>query len=96
VIRAASQRLRPFQVDASRCIGVEIKAANVWQYLIISMAGCELAKAASLVIDTKFKFITWAGLDEIVDKIVRKFFAVAFFSLFAQQGLILGRHELTS
>ena len=63
------------------------------------MASREFAKAASLVIDAEFKLVARARFDEIVDKILRKLLLVAFrrafYRLFAQQGLILGRHELT-
>src|SRR5688500_18258999 len=38
VVRAASRRLCPFQMDASRCIGVEIEPANVRQDFLIAMA----------------------------------------------------------
>src|SRR5436190_24184060 len=93
VVRAASQRLCPFQMDASRCIGVEIKPTNVRQDFLISMASREFAKAASFVVDAEFKVVTWARLDEIVDEIFRKFFLMAlcsaFRSLLAQQSLIL-------
>src|SRR6202171_6297659 len=89
VVRAASQRLCPFQVDASRCIGVEIKPTNVRQDFFISMASREFAKAASFVVDAEFKVVTRARLDEIVDEIFRKFFPMAFCSLLAQQSLIL-------
>ena len=91
--RAAGQRLCPFQVDASRCIGVEIKSANVRQDLFISMASREFAKATSCVVDAELKIVTWARLDEIVDEIFRKLllmaFCRAFCRLLAQQGLIL-------
>src|SRR3979490_1607337 len=89
VVRAASQRLCPFQVDSSRCIGVEIKPTNVRQDFFISMASREFAKAASFVVDAEFKVVTRARLDEIVDEIFRKLFLMAFCSLLAQQGLIL-------
>src|ERR1700682_2408503 len=93
VVRAASQRLCPFQVDASRCIGVEIKPTNVRQDFFISMASREFAKAASFVVDAEFKVVTRARLDEIVDEIFRKLFLMtfcsAFCSLLAQQSLIL-------
>ena len=89
MVRAASQRLCPFQVDASRCIGVEIKPAYVWQDLLVSMASREFAKAASFVVDAEFKVVTRARLDEIVDEIFRKFLSMAFCSLLAQQSLIL-------
>src|ERR1700716_2009895 len=89
VVRAASQRLCPFQVDASRCIGVEIKPTNVRQDLFISMASREFAKAASFVVDAEFKVVTRARLDEIVDEIFRRLFLMAFCSLLAQQSLIL-------
>src|SRR6202171_48619 len=89
LVRAASQRLCPFQVDASRCIGVEIKPTNVRQDFFISMASREFAKAASFVVDAEFKVVTRARLDEIVDEIFRKLFLMAFCSLLAQQSLIL-------
>src|ERR1700704_1983154 len=89
VVRAASQRLCPFQVDAPRCIGVEIKPTNVRHDFFISMASREFAKAASLVVDAEFKVVTRARLDEIVDEIFRKLFLMAFCSLLAQQSLIL-------
>ena len=93
MVRAASQRLRPFQVDASRCIGVEIKPTNVRQDFLVSMASGEFAKAASLVVDAEFKVVTRTRLDEIVDEIFRKLCLMAFcsalFSLLAQQSLIL-------
>src|ERR1700736_5180402 len=84
VVRAASQRLCPFQVDASRCIGVEIKPTNVRQYFFISMASREFAKAASFVVDAEFKVVTRARLDEIVDEIFRKLFLMAFCSAFCR------------
>src|SRR5476651_2738858 len=71
VARAASQRLCPFQVDAFRCIGVEIKPANVRQDFFISMASREFANAASCVVDAEFKGVTRARLDELVEEIVR-------------------------
>ena len=71
---AAGQRLRPFQMDASRCIGVEIEPANVRQDFLISMASRELAKAASFVVDAEFKVVTRIRLDEIVDEIFRNSF----------------------
>ena len=80
MVRADSQRLCPFQVDAPRCIGVEIKPTNVRQDFFISMASRDFAKAASLVVDTEFKVVTRARLDEIVDKIVRKLVLMAFCS----------------
>src|SRR5882724_12233668 len=89
VARAASQRLCPLQVDASRRIGVEIKPANVRQDFFISMASRKFAKAASFVVDAEFKVVIRARLDKIVDEIFRKFFLMAFCSLLAQQGLIL-------
>jgi hypothetical protein len=55
VARAASQRLRPFPVDAARRIGVEIKPTNVRQDFFISMTSREFAKAASLVVDAEFE-----------------------------------------
>ena len=76
-------------MDASRCIGIEIKPANIRQDFLISMASREFAKAASFVVDAEFKVVTRARLDEIVDEIFRKFLSVAFCSLLAQQGLIL-------
>ena len=87
--RAASQRLCPFQVDASRCISVEIKPTNVRQDFLISMASREFAKAASFVVDAELKVVTRVRLDEIVDEIFRKLFLMAFCSLLAQQSLIL-------
>src|SRR5215470_1381639 len=93
VARAASQCLCPFQVDASRCIGVEIEPANVRQDFLISMASREFAKAASSVVDAEFKVVARARLDEIVDEIPRKLFLMAFrpafCSLLAQQSLVL-------
>src|SRR6266576_4650648 len=89
VVRAASQRLCPVQVDASRCIGVEIKPTNVRQDFFIPMASREFAKAASFVVDAEFEVVTRDRLDEIVDEIFRKFFLMAFCSLLAQQILIL-------
>ena len=89
VAGAAGQRLGSFEVDAARCIGVEIKPANVRQDFLISMASREFAKAASFVVDAEFKVVTRARLDEIVDEIFRKFFLMAFCSLLAQQSLIL-------
>ena len=89
VVRAAGQRLCPFQVDASRCIGVEIKPTNVRQDFSISMASREFAKAASFVVDAEFKVVPRAWLDEIIDEIFRKLFLMAFCSLLAQQSLIL-------
>jgi hypothetical protein len=41
VARAASQRLCPFEVNASRCMGVKIKPTNVRQDFLIFMANCE-------------------------------------------------------
>src|SRR5271156_3076063 len=49
VVRAASQGLCPFQADALRCIGVEIKPANVRQDFHISMTISEFAEAASFI-----------------------------------------------
>jgi hypothetical protein len=72
VARAAGQRLCPFQMDSSRCVGVEIKPANVRQDFLVSMASCEFAKAAGFVVDAEFKVVTGARLDEIVDEILRK------------------------
>src|SRR5262245_34162326 len=93
VVRAASQRLSPFELDASRCIGVEIKPTNVRQDFLVSMASREFAKAASFVVDAEFKVVTRSWLDEIVDEIFRKLFLMAFCcafsSLLAQQSLIL-------
>ena len=89
VVRAASQRLCPFQVDAQRCIGVEIKPTNVRHDFFIAMAACEFAKAASFVVDAEFKVVARARLDEIVDEIFPKLFLMAFCSLLAQQSLIL-------
>jgi hypothetical protein len=57
VARAASQSLCPFQVDAVRCIGVEIKPTNVRQDFLIAMAACEFAKAAGFVVDAEFKVV---------------------------------------
>ena len=99
MVRAASQRLCPFQVDTSRCIGVEIKPANVRQDLSVSMAGREFAKAASLVVDAEFKVVAWAGLYKIVDEIFRKFFLMAFGSLLAvpeTERLASGRQFMSS
>src|SRR5580700_9818804 len=93
VVRAASQRLCPFQMDASRCIGVEIKPTNSRQDFFISVASREFAKAASFVVDAEFKVVTRARLDEIVDEIFRKLLLMTFCSLLAQQSLILRRHE---
>src|SRR5262245_1736540 len=81
VVRAASQRLCPFQADASRCISVEIKPTNVRQDFLVSMTSREFAKAASFVVDAEFKVVTRSRLDEIVDEILRKFFPMAFCSL---------------
>ena len=78
--RAASQRLCPFQVDASRCIGIEIKPANVRQDFLIAMASREFAKAASFVVDAEFKVVTRARRDEIVDEIFRKLSPMAFYA----------------
>ena len=89
VVRAAGQRLCPFQVDASRCIGIEIKPTNVRQDFLIAMARREFAKAASFVVDAEFKVVTRGRLDEIVDEIFRKFLLMASCSLLAQQRLIL-------
>src|SRR5207245_1368260 len=69
VARAASQRLRPFQADAARCVGVEIKPTNVRQDFLVAMASREFAKAASFVVDAEFKTVTRTRLDEIVDEI---------------------------
>jgi hypothetical protein len=49
VARAASQGLCPFQVDASRRIGDEIKPANVRQNFFVFMVRREFAKAAGCV-----------------------------------------------
>ena len=99
VIRAAGQRLRPFKMDASRCIGIEIESADVRQDFLISMPSREFAEAASLVVDAELEAVTRARLDEVVDEIVRKFLPMAFRGalqgLLAQQGPILLRHELT-
>src|SRR6202790_2383205 len=84
VVRAASQRLCPFQVDACRCIGVEIKPANVRQDFLVAMASREFAKAACFVVEAEFKVVTWARLDEIVDEIFRKLFLMAFCSAFCR------------
>ena len=78
VVRAASQRLCPFQVDASRCIGIEIKPTNVRQDFLIFMASREFAKAASFVVDAEFKLVTRGRLDEIVDEIFGKILLMAF------------------
>ena len=90
--RAASQRLRPFQADASRCIGDEIEPANVRQDFFVSLASREFAKATGLVVDAEFKVVPRARLDEIVDEIFGKLFLMtfcgAFCGLLAQQGLI--------
>ena len=48
MVCAAGQRLCPFQMDAARCMGVEIKPANVWQDFLISMASREFAKSRRL------------------------------------------------
>ena len=87
--RATSQRLRPFQADAARCIGFEIKPTDARQDLFISVASREFAKATSLVVYAEFKVIAGARLNEIVDEVFGKFFRVAFNSLLAQPGLIL-------
>src|ERR1700759_45970 len=84
VARAASQRLCPFQVDASRCIGVKIKPTNVRQDFFISMTSCEFAKAASFVVDAEFKVVTRARLDEVVDEIFRKLLLMAFCGAFCR------------
>ncbi|MGF6309919.1 CRISPR/Cas system type I-B associated protein Csh2 (Cas7 group RAMP superfamily) [Bradyrhizobium sp. i1.8.4] len=89
MVGAAGQRLSPFQVDASRRIGVEIKPTNVQQDLLVSVASREFAKAAGFVVDAEFKAVTRARLDEIVDEILWKLFLMAFRSLLAQQGPIL-------
>ena len=88
MVRAAGQRLCPFQVDASRCIGIEIKPTNVRQDFLVAMASREFAKTASFVVDAEFKVVTRARLDEIVDEVFRKLVLMAFCSLLAQQGLI--------
>src|SRR4051794_27924512 len=79
VAGAASQGLCPYQVDASRSIGVEIKPANVRQDFLVAMASREFAKATTFVVDAEFKGVTRARLDEIVDEIFRKLFAKAFY-----------------
>ena len=93
VVRAAGQRLGPFQVNSSRCIGVEIKPANVGQDFFIFMARREFAKAASPVVDAEFESVIQPGRNEIVDEIFRKLFLMAFgrasYGLLAQQSLIL-------
>src|SRR5260370_32021651 len=71
VVRAASQRLCPFQVDASRCIGFEIKPTNVRQDFFISMASGEFAKAASFGVGAEFTVVTRVRLDKILHKIFR-------------------------
>ena len=62
--RAAGQRLRPFQADAARGIGVEIKAANVGQDLLVAVAASEFAEAAGPVIDAELELVIRARLDE--------------------------------
>src|SRR5262249_47433675 len=59
------------------------------------MSVSELAEAARLVIDAKFKTIAWAGLDKMVDEIFRVFLRVALCRLLAQKGPIFRRHKLT-
>ncbi len=85
----------PIKVDALRCIGVEIKPANVRQDVLISMAGREFTKAAPFVVDAELELVTRTRIDEIVDEIFRKLFLKAFGGLLAQQNLVLRRHELT-
>ena len=76
--RAACQGLRSFQVDASRCIGNEVKPANVRQDFLVVMLLREFAKTACPVVDAEFKVVIWARLNEIVDEIFRKRYLMAF------------------
>jgi hypothetical protein len=41
------------------------------------MASRELAKAARLVVDSKFEVVTGTRLDEVVDEVFREFVLVA-------------------
>src|SRR4029079_1018151 len=83
-----------FQVDALRCIGVEIKPANVRQDFLVAMASREFADAATFVVDAELKIVTRARFDEIVDEISRKLLQKASLSLLAQKSPVLRRHEL--
>src|SRR5262249_47709172 len=91
----ACQGLCPFQVDTSRCIGIEIKSADARQDFFVSMASREFAKSTSRVVDAEIKIVIPARLDKIVDEIFREPLLMTFCSLLAQQSLILWRHELT-
>src|SRR6185503_11076093 len=95
VARTASQRLCPFQANATRCISFEIEPADVRQNFLISMMSGEFAEAAGFVIDAEIKAVTGTRLDEFVDEIFWVFFRLTLDRLLAQQGLILCRHELT-
>src|SRR5689334_12060569 len=97
---APGQRLRPFQMDAERCIGVEIEAAYARQNVLVAMTACEFAEAASPVIDAEFKAVICTRLDEIVDEVIGKFGLVvlrrACCRLLAQQGPVFRGHEFVS
>ena len=60
----ASQRLCPFQMDAERCIGIEIEAAYARQDVLVAMAAREFAEAAGPVIDAELELVIRARLDE--------------------------------
>ena len=81
---AASQRLGAFQTNATCCVGLEIKSANVWEDFLVSVTRGEFAEATSLVIDTEFKAVAGPWLDEIVDKILRILVRQAFCCLLAE------------
>jgi hypothetical protein len=61
VARATSQRLRPFQSDAARCIGFEIKTTDARQDLFISVASREFAESASVVVYANSKLSSGPG-----------------------------------
>ena len=73
----------------------EIEPANVRQDFLVAVAGSKLAEATSLVIDAEFKSVAGTWLDEIIDEIFGIFFRMTSCGLFAYQGLVARRHELT-
>ena len=66
---------------------------------LVTMKSCELAEAASLVVDAELEIVTGAQLDELVDVVFRERFLMALGGtlrgLFAQKRLVLRRRELT-
>ena len=58
---AASQRFGSFQTNATCCVGLEIKSANVREDFLISVTSGEFAEATSLVIDTEFEAVAGPG-----------------------------------